>query len=341
MSHLRFNLAVQKHTIMEIPFYLSFKEFEKNYPSDLATWFEYYKDSDEVDFLKELVNQYYYCMEYDFTEDKLIPDITITLWDCIFPYHEKSEVRFISAYENGKPKKVYQDKEKNVFESKKISMMEYTQYILDKIHKYLKENNITLTGNETLHDYMNNHEIIVSHDLFGFWLSYDLHQKTLPFLKAYMPVHGEMVNGPLFRNFNFAIVRIAEFIDQKLKALKAFEFSIYQKVKSQAKLLVKKTGKHETRPASYIPKIKINGSLQAWGYILTELIEKGYIEPQRKNGKLNVQGTAKMILDHFEFTKEEFQPSPESVRQSLFNQNKFSNDKQDLFKIPSFKQLEK
>lgn len=68
---------------------------------------------------------------------------------------------------------------------------------------------------------------------------------------------------------------------------------------------------------------------------------KGYIEPQRKNGKLNVQGTAKMILDHFEFTKEELQPSLESVRQSLFMQNKFSSDKQELFRIPSLKQLEK
>lgn len=328
---------------MEIPFYLSFKEFEKNYSNDLTRWFEYYCDSDEVDFLKELVNQYYYCLEYDFTEDKLIPDITITLWDCIFPYHEKSEVRFISAYEDGKPKKVYQDQDKNVFEPKKISMMEYTQLIIEKIHKYFKENNISFKENETLHDYINHREIIISHECFGFWLDYNLHQKTLPFLKAYMPFKGENINESLFRNFNFAIVRIAGLIDQKLKSLKAFEWSIYHKVKSQAKLELERKGNNNnnTLPVSYIPKIKVNGSLQAWGYILTELIEKGYIEPQRKNGKLNVQGTAKMILDHFEFTKEEFQPPLESVRQSLFTQNKFSNDKQDLFKIPSFKQLEK
>ncbi|MFP3599422.1 hypothetical protein [Chryseobacterium sp. SIMBA_029] len=328
---------------MEIPFYLSFKEFEKNYPSDLAKWFDYYSDSDEVDFLKELVDQYYYCLEYDFTEDKLIPDVMITLWDCIFPYHEKSECKFIAAYENGKQKKVFWDEHQNVIERKKISIMEYAQHILDKIHKYFKANNITFKENETLHDYINNREIITSDELFGYWVDYDLHQKTLNFLRAYIPLHGEKVSESSFRNFNFAIVRMAEFIDKRLKELKAFEWSIYQKVKSQAKFQLDKNGENEMQlqSLSYVPKIKINGSLQAWGYIFTELMDKGYIEPQRKNGKLNVQGTAKMILDHFEFTKEEFQPPLESVRQALFTQNKFSNDKQNLFKIPSFKQLEK
>jgi hypothetical protein len=328
---------------MEIPFYLSFKEFEKNYSTDLTRWFENYYDSDEVDFLKELVNQYYYCLEYDFTEDKLIPDVAITLWDCIFPYHEKSECKFVAAYENGKQKKVFWDENQNVIERKKISMMEYAQHIVNKIHRYFKTNNMSFAENETLHHYINNQEIITSDEFFGYRVDYNLHQKTLPFLKAYMPLHGETVNEPLFRNFNFAIVRIAEFIDQKLKALKAFELSIYHKVKSQAKLQLKRNGNDNNiiEPVSHLPKIKVNGSLQAWGYILTELMDKGYIEPQRKNGKLNVQGTAKMILDHFEFTKEELQPSLESVRQSLFMQNKFSSDKQELFRIPSLKQLEK
>ncbi len=92
---------------MEIPFYLSFKEFEKNYQTDLSKWFEYYPDSDEVDFLKELVGQYHYYLDYDFTEDQLTADVVITLANCIFPYHEKSECRFIAAYENGKRKKKY------------------------------------------------------------------------------------------------------------------------------------------------------------------------------------------------------------------------------------------
>jgi hypothetical protein len=221
--------------------------------------------------------------------------------------------------------------------------MEYAQHILNKIHRYFKANNITLKENKTLHHYINNQEIITSDEFVGYRVDYNLHQKALPFLKAYMPLHGETVNEPLFRNFNFAIVRIAEFIDQRLKTLKAFEFSIYHKVKSQAKVQLKRNGNDNNiiEPVSHLPKIKVNGSLQAWGYILTELMDKGYIEPQRKNGKLNVQGTAKMILDHFEFTKEEFQPSLESVRQSLFMQNKFSSDKQELFRIPSLKQLEK
>lgn len=328
--------------IMEIPFYLSFKELEKNYPIDLALWFEHYPDSDEVDFLKELVNQYYYCLDYDFTENKLVPDVMITLANCIFPYHEKSECRFIAAYENGKRKKVFWDENQNVFEWKKISMMEYAEHIIKKIHGYFKANAMSFAEDETLHHYINHREIIKFDEIFGYRIYYELHQSTLAFLKAYLPLHGETVNTSLFRNFNFSIVRMAAFIDQKLRSLKAFEWSIYHRVKSQTKLqLEKESDNNGIQQVSYIPKIKVNGSLQAWGYILTELMEKGYIEPQRKNGKLNIQGTAKMILDHFEFTKEEFQPSLESVRQSLFAQNKFSSDKQDLFKIPSFKQLEK
>lgn len=326
---------------MEIPFYITFKEFEKNYPADLARWFEYCCDSSELDYLKELVAQYYYFLEYDFAQDKLIPDVTITLADCIFPFHEKSELTFITAYENGKEKEVFVDEKKNVYEWKKITMMEYAQFILDKIHTYFKNTHSVFPENETLHQYINNREVIKSDEFFGYRISDSLHQKALPFLKAYMPLYGDMVSEQLFRNFNFAIVKIAEFIDAKLKSLKSFELSIYQKVKSFAKKQVEKNAANCPQCVSYIPKIKINGSLQAWGYILTEFIEKGFIEPQRKNGKLNVQGTAKMILDHFEFTKEEFQPSVESLRQSLFIQNKFSNDKQDLFKIPSFKQLEK
>ncbi|TLX23951.1 hypothetical protein FE904_19575 [Chryseobacterium indologenes] len=326
---------------MEIPFYLSFKEFEKNYQTDLSKWFEDYPDSDEVDFLKELVGQYYYYLDYDFTEDQLTADVVITLPNCIFPYHEKSECRFIAAYENGKRKKVFWDENQNVLEWKKITMMEYTQHILDKIHTYFKDTKTVFPENETLNHYMNNREIITYDEFFGYRVDYELHQKTLPFLRAYMPLHGEKVNESRFMNFNFAIVRIAKFIDQRLKTLKAFEWSFYQRVKSQAKLPLDRGVRSETQSISTPSKIKVNGSLQALGFILTELMDKGYIEPQRKNGKLNTQGTAKMILDHFEFTKEEFQPVVESVRQSLFTQNKFSNDKQDLFKIPSCKQLEK
>ncbi|AZA84957.1 hypothetical protein C1637_22010 [Chryseobacterium lactis] len=326
---------------MEIPFYLSYKEFEKNYPTDLSKWFGYYGDSDEVDFLKELVGQYHYFLDYDCTQDQLIPDITITLTDCIFPYHEKSECRFIAAYQDGKKKKVFWDENQNVLEWKKVTMMQYAGHIVDKIHKYFKATHTIFPENKTLHDYMNNEEIIKYDEFFGYQIDYSLHQKALPFLKAYMPLHGKEVSESLFRNFNFAIVRIAEYIDWRLKALKAFQWSIYHRVKSGAKADVEKNAEEQPPQISYVPKIKVNGSLQALGYILTELMDKGYIEPQRKNGSLNVQGTAKMILDHFEFTKEEFQPPLESVRQCLFTQNKFSNDKQNLFKIPSSQQLEK
>jgi hypothetical protein len=148
---------------MEIPFYISFKEFEKNYPADLASWFEYCCDSNELDFLKELVEQYYYFLEYDFTEDKLIPDVTITLADCIFPYHEKSECRFVAAYQDGKKKKVFRDENENVFEWKKITMMQYAQHNGDmKAAKLYLEciGALKMSSSENNHSNVNNNTLI-------------------------------------------------------------------------------------------------------------------------------------------------------------------------------------
>ncbi|SDE48477.1 hypothetical protein [Riemerella columbipharyngis] len=88
-------------------------------------------------------------------------------------------------------------------------------------------------------------------------------------------------------------------------------------------------------------KITINGSLQLIGHIFTELIEKGYIEPKRKNGKANASATAEMLLNHFNFTYNTngTQPTKEYLKKTLFEQNKLSADKTDLIKIPHLKKL--
>lgn len=88
-------------------------------------------------------------------------------------------------------------------------------------------------------------------------------------------------------------------------------------------------------------KITINGSLQLIGHIFTKLIEKGYIEPKRKNGKPNASATAEMLLNHFNFTYNAngTQPTKEYLKKTLFEQNKLSADKTDLIKIPHLKKL--
>ena len=94
---------------------------------------------------------------------------------------------------------------------------------------------------------------------------------------------------------------------------------------------------YETKPKLEDNKIKIKGSIQSIGYIFSELIDKGHIQPPKRNGKINTSAISRLILRHFEFVDREVQPNPEDIRKTLFSENKLSADKQALFKIPQNK----
>ena len=114
--------------------------------------------------------------------------------------------------------------------------MEYAQHILDKINRYLAKNNLKESGN--ILDFINQGDIVTSREGAGYCIDYSKHQSTLPFLKAYLPVHGQTVNIAVYRDFLFSIVQIAECIDHKLKEVHAFESMLYFKLKSEAKFKV-------------------------------------------------------------------------------------------------------
>jgi len=101
--------------------------------------------------------------------------------------------------------------------------MEYAQHILDKINRYCSKNRSALQGNKSIHDYINHYDSITSVEGVGYCISYNRHQKVLPFLKAYLPYYGQTVNMTTYKEFIFSIVEIAEFIDKKLKTVRAFE----------------------------------------------------------------------------------------------------------------------
>lgn len=87
---------------------------------------------------------------------------------------------------------------------------------------------------------------------------------------------------------------------------------------------------------------KINSKLtniQAIGFLFTKLIENNLIEPKKKNGKISPVNIARMILDHFYFEDLEEQPNEEDLRKALFDDNKLSEDKAKLIKLPTLKQL--
>ncbi|ROI01894.1 MULTISPECIES: hypothetical protein [unclassified Chryseobacterium] len=220
---------------MELPFYLNFKDFENHYYDNLEKWFEEYYNTSETDYLKALADLYSPYLYYNFVEDKLKADAFIEIKDCFFPYHDKIGISFCSHCEKGEtsPKALNQ-----VFEFKNISMMEYAQHILDKINKYCSKNQDALNGNKNILDYINDHNIVTSMDGVGYCISYNRHQKVIPFLKAYLPYYGQTVNMAMYRDFIFSIADIAEYIDQKLKAMHAFEHSIYSQSKAEAKFKV-------------------------------------------------------------------------------------------------------
>ncbi|MFC3160916.1 hypothetical protein SAMN05443633_105295 [Chryseobacterium arachidis] len=220
---------------MELPFYLSFNEFENHYYDNLEKWFDEYHTASETDYLKALSELYSPYLYYNFANDQLQADATIQIKDCFFPYYEKIGISFCATCENGKPTKNNRHLN-HQFEWKTITMMEYAQHILDKINRYFSKNN-EKEGKNIL-DFINNHEIITSREGAGFCVNYNQHQATLPFLKAYLPVYGQTVNIAVYRDFIFSIVQIAEFIDHKLKEVHAFENMIYTKLKSEAKFKV-------------------------------------------------------------------------------------------------------
>jgi len=220
---------------MELPFYISFRTFEKDYYDNLEKWFEHYDNASEIDFLKSQSELYRPYLCYNFSDNLLHTDAVIKVKNCFFPYFDNFGISFCIDYENGKQTKALKNGLNNRSEWKTITMMEYAQHILDKINTYFHKKGLD-RSKENVQDYINHYEIISSNEQTGYCLNYEEHQKTIPFLKAFLPTYGCTADISLYRNFHFSMVRIAEFIDQKLKAVEAYEFSSFSILKSEAKI---------------------------------------------------------------------------------------------------------
>nr|WP_314494257.1 hypothetical protein [uncultured Chryseobacterium sp.] len=219
---------------MELPFYLNFREFEKNYYNNLELWFEEYYNTSEIDFLKSLAALYKPYLSYSFSGDILQADASVQVKNCFFSSLENYGISF-NIDDNSKNSKTQISQ---VSEPKIISMMEYAQCILDKINAYFHKHQMSMKENENILDYLNHYEIITLKEKNGYCLDYDLHQKTLPFLKAYLPRFGNTVDMSVYSDFYFSVVKIADFIDSKLNAVEAFEKSIYSELKSESMIRI-------------------------------------------------------------------------------------------------------
>lgn len=96
---------------------------------------------------------------------------------------------------------------------------------------------------------------------------------------------------------------------------------------------IQNSNSNNVSPDQETDKIAINGNVQLWGFIFNELINKGYITAPKHNGKVSYAKFARQLLQHFEFSS---QPSENYLTKAL-KENKYSNNKQEIFKIPNIK----
>ena len=90
-------------------------------------------------------------------------------------------------------------------------------------------------------------------------------------------------------------------------------------------------------------KIQWKGSPSLFGYLFTELIDKGFIEPKLHNGEMSYSGTAKLFLDHFDiYNKKGNLTTLENLKKEMnpaIYKNTYSETKRAKFKIPKMSDL--
>ena len=290
---------------MEITFYYSFKEFEKNYNIDLKRWRDNYPDADESDYLNELRNKY----QLFFYENN--SDFTVNSNWIIDEYPEYYE----------------------------LSIITYQEFMQNKLIDYLYDSGFSNFDGDIL-------DIPIDTDVMDFWDDCNIRTKRNnaiiddekhKYLKDFFAFNNFLekldFDSKKFTNFKFAIRKILEFLDKKCELLNSqikFELS----KDNNRKILSEEEFVEDKNISLASQKIKIKGSLQSIGFLFSELIEKGFIEAPKRNGKNNTSAISRMILDHFEFIDKEEQPKTEDIRKTLFTENKLSIEKQSQFKIP-------
>ncbi|WP_312287980.1 hypothetical protein [Chryseobacterium gleum] len=281
---------------MEITFYYSFKEFEKNYNIDLKNWSDNYPDADETDYLNELKNKYQ-----------------------LFLYENNSDFIINSNWMYSEYPEYYE-----------LSIIAYHKFMQEKLIDYLYNNGFSNFDG-------NNLEIPFDTNVMDFWDDCNvitrkncgiIDDEKHKYLKEFFTFDNFRENldfdSKKFTNFKFATKKILEFVNKKSQL-------VTSKIKFEKVLI------EDKNIFSTAQKIKIKGSLQSIGFLFSELIEKGFIEAPKRNGKDNTSAISRMILDHFEFIDKEEQPKPEDIRKTLFTENKLSIEKQNQFKIPQSK----
>ncbi|MET3530633.1 hypothetical protein DRF59_12555 [Chryseobacterium flavum] len=275
---------------------------------------------------------------YSFKEFKKNYNIDFKNWSNTYP--DANEIDYLNELRNKYQLFFYENNSDFIINSNwisseypeyyELSIISYHEFMQGKLIDYLYSNGFSNFDGDFL-------EIPFDTNVMDFWddcnirtrknnaIIDDEKHKYLKDLFVFNNyTHQLDFDSKKFTNSKFATKKILEFLDKKSQL-------IISKIKFEKELVEDKD------IFSTSQKIKIKGSLQSIGYLFSELIEKGFIEAPKRNGKDNTSAISRMILDHFEFIDKEEQPKPEDIRKTLFTENKLSADKQNQFKIPQSK----
>ncbi|MRM97298.1 hypothetical protein [Riemerella anatipestifer] len=163
------------------------------------------------------------------------------------------------------------------------------------------------------------------------------------------------LNESKFKNLKFALPKIVNHIESIINIKKSANVRLLGKVDPTTGEIIPLKGDlpynlsddFKDEPTTQegrkgYKKIKVKGSLQSIGYIFSELIDKGWIIPPKRNGKINKTAVARLILEHFELIDRKKPITEEYVRRTISTKkidSGFNKDKMDRFKIPSEKSI--
>lgn len=303
---------------MELPIYYTFSEFEDNYNEIFQNWKKAYSEGDEEDFIKQYKEKYHSCVKYDERLDEVY----------MYDYIEirKEDETFFWGYIS-------------------INFHEFARILQKRIEDYIDRKKILIENIDDYSNYVDNIKIFDNQYIDGniskketpdpYLIKYYQYYKIKDFFEVKEIVSFEDIcyiisfNEIKYKNFKYSIPKIFNFFKDKI-----YEKNLRPEHKKEEHIIP------APLPETKNNKIRIHGSTQLFGYIFSELINKGYIiAPEKKRGDVNATATARLILDHFEFLDTEEQPEVDYLRKALFEQNSLSSEKQDEFTIPPFNRV--
>ena len=207
---------------MEIPFYYSFKNFEKNYRNDLDKWLKNYPDATEKDFLSELKIKYEPYVRWSGKYHFKDINADVILKENPFDRNED----FITSITLQELCKIINNRFNYFFNSIPFSKEDFEYKPLSRILNDCEILDIIYYG-----EYKGSIDGEYRESIYGEHDEYKINYKSIRGLEnfTFFNLDKESDFEPFFcfdenkyKNFGYSVVRIADWIDEKIKKFYSF-----------------------------------------------------------------------------------------------------------------------